>query len=171
MTLAVSNLNELPVDTAAELLRSCCGSSRWIDEMIARRPYHSVDEILLAADQVWTSMNSSDWHDAFAHHPRIGERAVSTQTGQAAAWSADEQSAVAVATVATRANIAAINQEYERRFGHIYIVSAAGKSAEQLLTIAKERLQNDAATELHVAAEEQRQITQLRLRTMFGDAG
>ncbi len=169
MTLAVNNLNELPRDTAAELLRSCCGSSRWIDEMIVRRPYYSVDELLVAADEVWASTTASDWHDAFAHHPRIGERAVATQTAQSAAWSASEQSAVATAPVATQADIAAINREYERRFGYIYIVCAADKSAEQLLTIAKARLQNDAATELNVAAEEQRQITQLRLRTMFGE--
>jgi 2-oxo-4-hydroxy-4-carboxy-5-ureidoimidazoline decarboxylase len=60
-----------------------------------------------------------------------------------------------------------VNEDYERRFGYIYIVCAAGKSAEELLAIARSRLANDADTELRVAAEEQRQIMQLRLAKLL----
>jgi OHCU decarboxylase len=75
------------------------------------------------------------------------------------------QSAVA----STQNELAAINRSYENRFGHIYIVCASGKSAEELLAIARSRLSNDAEAELRVAAEEQRKITQLRLKKLFGD--
>jgi 2-oxo-4-hydroxy-4-carboxy--5-ureidoimidazoline (OHCU) decarboxylase len=55
-----------------------------------------------------------------------------------------------------------INDEYEAKFGFIYIVCASGRSASELLEIARRRLTNDRDTELRVAAEEQRQITNLR---------
>jgi OHCU decarboxylase len=113
---------------------------------------------------VWWSLGPDDWREAFAHHPRIGERAEG--------WSAAEQAGVAGAAGDVRAQLAAANRAYETRFGHIYLVRAAGRGADELLALARARLANDAETELRVAAEEQRQITRLRLERLFaeGDA-
>lgn len=163
------DFNTLPDDVAADLLRSCCGSSRWVEGMIARRPFASLDSLLVAADDVWESTNAGDWREAFSHHPRIGGKGtVAAQSSRASAWAADEQAATSTASAGIQAELASINQEYENRFGHIYIVRATGRSAEEMLALARQRLLNDPESELLAAAEEQRQITGLRLRKLFG---
>lgn len=138
--------------------------------MLARRPFFNVASVLRAADDVWMSLGPADWHEAFAHHPRIGEHMPAVAQSQtAAAWSSAEQSAASSADVETRAELAAANAAYETRFGHIYIVCAAGKSAEELLAMARERLTNEPRHELEIAAAEQHKITRLRLRRLFSD--
>ena len=139
--------------------------------MLERRPFGDAETLLRAAEEVWWSLGPDDWREAFAHHPRIGERdAAVAQGGRARAWSAGEQRGVADAGAEVRAAIAEGNREYERRFGHIYLVSAAGKSAEELLALLRARLSNDADTELRVAAAEQAKITRLRLLRLLGAA-
>ncbi len=109
-------------------------------------------------------MSSSDWLEAFSHHPRIGERkSALPQSARGTAWAASEQSGVEKAADDLRGALAEANREYEQRFGYIYIVFATGKSAEEMLAVARERLRNDPDVEIRVAAEEQRKITRLRL--------
>jgi 2-oxo-4-hydroxy-4-carboxy-5-ureidoimidazoline decarboxylase len=112
-----------------------------------------------AANDAWNECNKWDWREAFSHHPRIGANV----EGREAA----EQAGAQAATSSVRANLAWINRAYEERFGHIYIVCASGKTAEEMLSIAIERLDNDPDTELRIAAEEQRKIMQLRLRKLL----
>jgi 2-oxo-4-hydroxy-4-carboxy-5-ureidoimidazoline decarboxylase len=178
VTIAVAELDELPSAQAAELLRACCGATRWVAGMVARRPFHTRDVALDEADDVWWSLDPDDWLEAFAHHPRIGEGRSAApqdpgsspgQAARAAAWSAGEQAGAAGAADDVQAALAAANRAYEARFGHIYIVCATGKSAEEMLAIARVRLANDADTELRVAAEEQRKITRLRLEKLLTD--
>ena len=170
MTIAVAELDELPSAQAAELLRACCGSARWVAGMVARRPFHTLDAVLAEADDLWWSLEPDDWREAFEHHPRIGERASATpQDARGAAWSAGEQAGAERASADVRDELAAANREYERRFGHIYVVCATGKGAEEMLAIARARLANDPETELRVAAEEQRKITRLRLEKLLAD--
>ena len=136
--------------------------------MVAGMPYSSRDAVFAAADAVWSKLGSDDWREAFTHHPRIGERSrVAKQGVQAAQWSANEQQNVASADAKLRAELDAVNREYEARFGFIYIVCASGRSAEELLAFARERMQNSVETELRVAAEEQRKITKLRLKKLL----
>lgn len=169
MTLDISELNTLPAAVAADLFRSCCGSTRWVKEMVDRRPFGSIEELLMTADQEWASTSESDWREAFAHHPRIGEKtSVATQSARASTWSAGEQAGMSGATSATRSQLAQINEEYEERFGHVYIVCATSKTSEELLALAKQRMKNDRQSELRAAAEEQRQITHLRLKKLLG---
>ena len=158
----------MPVARAAELLGSCCGSPRWVEAMVTRRPFHTRSVLLAAADNVWLSLDPADWLEAFSHHPRIGERAASaTVSGRAQAWSAGEQSGMSSADDALRVALAETNAEYERRFGYLYIVSAAGKSAEQMLELARARLKNEPGVELATAAKEQETIMRIRLERLF----
>jgi len=160
----VTHLDRLPDDELRSALSACCGARRWVDRMMASRPFGDADTLLRRADEVWWSLGADDWREAFAHHPRIGERTAKVaQEARAQTWSAGEQRGVADASFDVRSAIAEGNDEYERRFGHIYLVSAAGKSAEQLLELLRARLANDPVTELEVAAGEQAKITRLRL--------
>jgi 2-oxo-4-hydroxy-4-carboxy-5-ureidoimidazoline decarboxylase len=119
-------------------------------------------------------LDPADWREAFSHHPRIGERKSAVpQSERGSAWAAGEQAGVERAHGDVRDALAAANREYERRFGYIYIVFATGKSAEDMLALARQRLSNDPDVELRAAAEEQRKITRLRLDKLLdnGEAG
>ena len=165
----VAAFDALPDYDAAPLLESCCGSHAWVQAMLERRPFRSLARILDEADEIWWSLSPEDWREAFDHHPRIGDQsAAAPQAAVARAWSADEQRGATASSDATRQAIVDGNREYERKFGHIYLVSATGKSAAEILDLLRVRLSNDPATELRVAALEQAKITRLRLEKLFG---
>jgi len=149
---------------ANKLLSDCCGASRWVSGMLARRPFKSRVVVLSAADEIWRALDPGDWREAFSHHPRIGEhQSAMTQSERSSAWAAVEQSEIERAPDDVRVELAAANREYEQRFGYTYIVFATGKSAGEMLALARERLRNDPDVELRAAAEEQAKITRLRL--------
>jgi OHCU decarboxylase len=160
--LAAWNAADEPTAQAAML--ACCGAERWAGTMVALRPLASVDELLAAADRIWATMEDPDWREAFACHPRIGERRPPHATTQSTEWSAQEQSGAAQAAARVLEELAAGNAQYEDRFGFTYIVCATGKSAEEMLAILNRRLANSREAELREAAEQQRQIMGLRLR-------
>ena len=165
---SVNRLNELSAhDAEAEFLK-CCGCRNWASAMTAARPFANVNELLKKADSTWRSLSSEDWLEAFRAHPKIGEKkAAAAQSEAARKWSAQEQSGINAAAAETMAALAQGNEDYEHRFGFIFIVCATGKSSEEMLAILRTRLQNDAKTEIAVAAEEQRKITQLRLEKLL----
>ena len=164
----VREVNAMSADRVAALLIDCCGSSRWVTRMVESRPFDSRDAMLAAADEIWRSLSPADFIEAFAHHPRIGERSGAIPQGrQGSEWSVNEQSALHADDRELQEQLREINRDYERRFGYIYIVSAAGKTGAELLEIARNRLKNDAEAELAIAAEEQRQIMQLRMEKLL----
>jgi 2-oxo-4-hydroxy-4-carboxy-5-ureidoimidazoline decarboxylase len=169
VTLTLAQLNTLSPMEAAEQLRACCGSSRWVEAMLARRPFPSLEQLLSDADEAWRATRPEDWDEAFAHHPRIGERQPAAPVSTTAqAWSSGEQGAAARSGPAARTALADANAAYEKKFGRIYLVCAAGRSAEQLLADISARMRNDPERERAVAVEEQRKITRLRLKHLIG---
>jgi 2-oxo-4-hydroxy-4-carboxy-5-ureidoimidazoline decarboxylase len=157
--------NGLAEPEAMQEILPCCGSPRWAHAMARLRPFEDSESLLTRSEEVWMQLDPEDWDEAFASHPRIGEKkAPSSATAQSAAWSQREQSGVEQAAENVQEQLKRGNAEYEQRFGRIYIVCATGKSAEEMLSILGRRLRNDDAEELQEAAEQQRQITQLRLR-------
>jgi 2-oxo-4-hydroxy-4-carboxy-5-ureidoimidazoline decarboxylase len=159
--------NRLEQTDATETILPCNGSVAWAIGMVNARPFETPEDAFATSDKVWLSLTTSDWQQAFDSHPRIGEHKAKAATEQSLQWSSGEQSAAQL-TEDTQAALAAANKEYEQRFGRIFIVCASGKTAAEMLAILKARLSNDAATELNEAAEQQRQITQLRLRKWLG---
>jgi OHCU decarboxylase len=165
---ALARWNRLPVDDAMQAILPCCGSKAWGQGMVARRPLADAAALLAASNETWRNLMPSDWMEGFHSHPRIGESRPSSpepqsQTPQSVEWSAQEQRNVGDAEAETRIALTDANREYERRFNRIFIVCATGKSAPEILEILRRRLKNDAETELHEAAEQQRQITEIRL--------
>jgi OHCU decarboxylase len=157
--------NALSADAAESEILACCGSRAWARAMVSRRPLADESAVLAASDEICAGLRDADWLEAFRAHPRIGgKKAEEFASQQSAAWSAQEQNSVATAGAELKAGLAEGNREYERRFGRIFIVCATGKTSAEILAILQKRLQNDDRTELREAAEQQRQITQLRLR-------
>jgi len=171
MNATLAAWNTASESAAMEAMIACCGSKRWAAAMVGRRPIARVAELSEAADRVWSTMQEADWLEAFVCHPRIGERkpalvaanAANAIGAQSAAWSHQEQSSANDANQHVLAELAEDNRLYEERFGFTYIVCATGKSAAEMLTIFKRRLAADREAELLEAAEQQRQIMQIRL--------
>lgn len=161
-------LNSLTADEAAKELLQCCGSKRWASEIVKQRPFPTAETLIAAANEIWWSLDRSDWLEAFRSHPKIGEKkAAGKVSAQSQQWSGQEQSGVATASHETVSSLAALNEAYEQKFGFIFIICAAGKSSEEMLTALRERLQNDREAELPIAAAEQSKITELRLKKLL----
>jgi OHCU decarboxylase len=161
----IGKLNRLTAEEARAALLACCGSTRWASEVAALRPFWDVGQLLNLGGRIWRELGREGWLEAFRAHPKIGESKAEKETGaEARAGAQGEQSRARDASDETRAALAEANREYEARFGFIFIVCATGKSAEEMLALLRERLNNDAEAELRVAADEQWRITELRLR-------
>jgi 2-oxo-4-hydroxy-4-carboxy-5-ureidoimidazoline decarboxylase len=151
-------------DGARELLGRCCGSSRWVERMLGRRPFTDRATLLAAARDEWFGLSEPDWHEAFSHHPQIGDReGLQRRSADTRPLSASEQQGVNAASDEVLAALAAGNRLYEKKFGYIFIVCATGKGTGQMLELLEERLQNDPDTEIRLAAGEQSKITEIRL--------
>jgi 2-oxo-4-hydroxy-4-carboxy-5-ureidoimidazoline decarboxylase len=165
MNDALARWNGLSAEEAENEIVTCCGSRVWARRMANRRPIANEALLLEASDEVWRSLNEQDWMEAFQNHPRIGEsRTTESANRRSSEWSAHEQRRVSWEGDTVKDALAAGNQEYERRFGRIFIVCATGKTGAEILEILRNRLHNDGAAEMQEAAEQQRQITRLRLK-------
>ena len=164
MTLA--EFNALPAAAAEAALLDCCGAARWTKQVAAKRPFESASALHSAADKSWQEMDQADILEAISRHPQIGEQAASgSETHRR--WSAGEQSGAQAAAEDVKTRLARGNRAYYEKFGYIFLVCATGRTADEILAILEQRLQNDAARELPVAAEQQRLIMQLRLAKLL----
>jgi len=164
----LARLNELSKAEAEKAFLDCCGSTEWALRMAADRPYAMLENLYEAADNIWFSLPVADHLEAFASHPKIGSKKSGTkQTEKSAAWSKKEQLAVDAAADDVREQLAEANRLYQDKFGFIFIVCATGKTADEMLAIARARLGNSVETELQIAAEEQAKITELRLNKLL----
>ena len=154
----LTEFNDLPDDSATAALTGCCSSQRWVDAVLAGRPYAAAEDLLVASDAAVAALTAADLHDALAAHPRLGEQVNA------------EQALVMGSAERARRALAEGNAEYERRFGHIYLACATGRSAGDLLAFLRERLGNDPETEWRVVAAELAKINQIRLRKLTGGA-
>ncbi|MBU6454182.1 MAG: 2-oxo-4-hydroxy-4-carboxy-5-ureidoimidazoline decarboxylase [Cyanobacteria bacterium REEB67] len=167
--------NNAPVESARLELTRCCGSAAWVERMLAQRPFADQAALFSSAGTIWENLERSDWLEAFAHHPKIGDvdslRAryapVASHLASTAEWAAGEQKGVEDAPDAVLYALANGNESYEEKFGYIFIVCATGKSAAEMLTILEGRLENNAADELQIAMREQEKITKLRLEKLL----
>lgn len=163
----LKSINGLNDNDAAEVFRRCCGSNTWVDKMIRARPFASDEALLEQADRSFKDLTREDWMDAFAAHPKIGDiTSLKEKYSTTRNWAENEQAGAQGISDAVAQDLAARNEEYFQKFGYIFIVCATGKSAQEMLTMLKQRLHNDAETELPIAAEEQRKITHLRLEKL-----
>ncbi|MDQ2667781.1 MAG: 2-oxo-4-hydroxy-4-carboxy-5-ureidoimidazoline decarboxylase [Gemmatimonadota bacterium] len=171
MNMSVAQLDTMPETEAAFKLAACCGSAKWVSEMIRWRPYHSRDRMMSAAEEVADTLENADWLDAFAHHPRIGEgKAAAPVSAQAEGWSNREQARVNRISGAVRSALVEGNFQYERKFGFIFIISAAGRDADTILSALLARVENSPEEEMAIAVQEQRKITRLRLEKLIEES-
>ena len=137
-------------------------------QVIKNRPYRSFDELEMLSSKIWNSLNSSHWLEAFAQHPQIGNLPGNhTSDSNAARMSALEQSGTANASDDVLKELASKNKAYFEKFGYIFIICATGKQADEILKALNLRLSNNKTEEIFIAANEQNEITKLRLKKLI----
>ena len=160
----------MPRKQAVERMMFCCGSTCWAERMAAARPFKTMANVLKEAALHWHALEQKDWLEAFDHHPRIGDIAsMREKYASTAHWATEEQRGTAGASDETLMRLAEENANYEKKFGHIFLVCATGKSAAEMLSILESRMTHDTKTEITVAVNEQAKITCLRLEKLFTD--
>jgi OHCU decarboxylase len=160
VTVDLQEFNSAPDDRLRPLLAACCDVPRWVDGILAGRPYGDVEALNRTADKAARELDASEVERALAAHPRIGDRA--SGAGTEASWSRNEQSGVGD-DPEVRAALSAGNREYEERFGRVFLICATGLSAQEMLTSLRQRLTHDESAEAAVVQEELRKIALLRL--------
>lgn len=164
----VERFNRLSVAQAHKALLDCCGSKKWVDQVIAHRPFTNAAQLIVVSEKAWSALERNDWLEAFGHHPAIGaKRMKAKQSETAQRWSAGEQSAAQKISADSLVALAAANQAYHAKFGHVFLICATGKMSEEILGSLQQRLTNDPEAEWRNAAEEQRKITRLRLEKLL----
>lgn len=162
--MTIEEFNRLNREAAGSVLEACADIDSWVTGLLAGRPFGSRNDLLEQADAAARAWTPAEVDGALSRHPRIGERPRSEAIGAAnAARSATEQASVALADASVREELAAGNARYEERFGRIFLIRAAGRSPEEMLSALNERLANDDATEDAVVSGQLRQIALLRL--------
>jgi 2-oxo-4-hydroxy-4-carboxy-5-ureidoimidazoline decarboxylase len=158
--------NRLSADRARAELLSCCASPAWAEQMLAARPYHSVEEVMALNDRAVAGLSEAELDVALAGHPRIGEGETAAASG-GRDWSSQEQAGVDRAADGVRRALADGNRAYERRFGHVYLVCATGRTADEMLALLHRRLGNDPASERAVVRDELAKINRIRLTKLL----
>ncbi|MGY1633147.1 2-oxo-4-hydroxy-4-carboxy-5-ureidoimidazoline decarboxylase [Geodermatophilus sp. SYSU D01186] len=161
---ALDDFNAETADLAVQQLRACNAAPRFAAEVVAGRPYPDADALVARAEQVARGLPWEEVELAMAVHPRIGERPEGASAEAAA--SRREQGAMGGADADTRAALAEGNRRYEERFGHVFLIRAAGRSPEEVLAELHRRLDTDEEAERAEATEQLAQITALRVREL-----
>ena len=166
----IEQFNALNENECRDGFVRCCGAARWVEGMLAARPFRDVAHLYETAGNLWWLLDPADWQEAFTHHPKIGGDMdeLRRKFAQTATWSANEQASVHDANEATLQGLSEGNLAYEAKFGYIFIVCATGKSAAEMLALLQQRFPNALEDEIFIAAEEQRKITFLRLAKWLG---
>lgn len=156
--------NGLDAAQATYELRACCAADAWLGAVLAARPYTSLDALLETSDGTVAAFDDEALAQALSAHARIGER--SAGESREDAWSRDEQAAALAAGEDVQTLLEQGNREYERRFGRVFLIRAAGRTPEEMYDALRTRLGNDEETERGVVLRELAQIVRLRLERL-----
>jgi len=166
----IKRFNKLSRQEAFSELERCCGSTTWVKGMLNARPFLDEGSLHKKSNEIWSAVSKSDILEAFKHHPQIGDvDSLKKKFATTASWAGNEQKGTSQASDEILLALQKGNQDYLEKFGFIFIVCATGKSAQEMLDLLNERMPNDEAIELHIAAAEQNKITHLRLDKLLED--
>lgn len=164
--MLLTEFNSRTRDAAVDVVKPALDIPRWYEAIVDGRPYASVDALVAAAMEVAAPLSEAELDGALAHHPRIGERAQGDSAE--AAHARKEQAGVDAAAADA---LAEGNRAYEAKFDRVFLVRAAGRSADDILALLRERLGNTPEQELKVIDHQLREIAALRLAGAIEDSG
>ena len=166
--MTLQELNNLRQDQFRMEISKCCGSSNWVDYMTEKLPFASEKKLLSEAESVWQNCMKEDWIEAFSYHPKIGDiENLEKKFASTSKWAEQEQGEMDNSNKEIVQQFARLNQQYENRYGYIFIVFATGKSAQEMMELLENRINNNPEDEIKIAAAEQNKITKLRLQKLL----
>lgn len=167
--MTLSEFNQLEKKEAVLALQKCCGSSRWMERMLLQMPFKSKEALMQIAEASWfEDCVEADYLEAFTHHPKIGDiESLAKKFATTKAWAGNEQAGVNTASNDVLESLSKGNDDYEKKFGYIFIVCATGKTAQEMLDLLLERLPNNPEDEIKIAMQEQHKITNIRLNKLL----
>jgi 2-oxo-4-hydroxy-4-carboxy-5-ureidoimidazoline decarboxylase len=166
--MTIHELNTHPEQQLRQELFKCCGSTAWVNKMLPVFPVEDLIDLVEDAEEKWYECSEDDWKEAFTHHPKIGDiDSLKQKFASTAQWASGEQAGVNTAPEEVLKQLAEVNKQYEQKFGYIFIVCATGRSAAEMLTMLQSRLSNDPKEEIRIAADQQMQITRIRLEKLL----
>lgn len=163
--IGLEDFNALSDRQRMHLLFEVCSSTIWARRVVAGSPFRDAEALYDRADRVLAELPDAEIDAALDGHPRIGASVSAAHSPS----SAREQARVADAGEGVKAALAEKNREYEDRFGYVYLVCASGRSADELLAILTDRLDNDPETERRVMRSELAKINRLRLERLLSE--
>lgn len=158
----VRRFNELSEDEAHTQLLTCLDIPRWADLVVAGRPYAGAHRLAATMRSAAVTITDAELTRALARHPRIGERADAAR--HEAAHSEREQSGIDRTDDDLARQLLEGNRAYEERFGHVFLLRAAGRDGQEVLDQLRLRLQHTDAQERAETIEQLVQIALLRLQ-------
>ncbi len=165
--MTIKEFNQLRSEEAQAEIFKCCGSTNWAIKLTDNRPFTTIDDLRITSDTIWSACSVDDFLEAFSHHPKIGDKNSLQKKFATKEWASNEQSGVNEASDTILNELANRNEEYEKKFGFIFIVCATGKPATEMLRLQEDRLSNTIGEELHIAMGEQMKITILRFQKLI----
>ena len=161
--MTIAEFDHLDKDRKRKLLYECCGSVAWVEKMLTIPPAEDLIDLFEDAEEKWYECRETDWREAFSsvksdRDPR-GKESYSTLR--------DDEPLSSTARPDILHSLADLKNEYENKFGYVFVAADAGKSLEETLSMVRERLSHTPDEEIHIAMEEQNKITRARLEKLF----
>lgn len=163
--MTLTEFNALSKEDAIAALYGCCHCQSWAKHVAERRPFANLEKLLTTANCFWTGVEEKEILEAFSGHARIGD--IELLRSRYAGRATQEQGQVLQANESVIRDLYRLNKDYEEKNGFIFIVCASGKSAEEMLRLLQDRMDNPRDVELQNGAREQGEITRLRLAKLI----
>lgn len=161
----LQEFNALSAPDAATAIRPCLDVPRWIEEVVATRPYATVQDAVAQAERSGAALTADEVDQALAHHPRIGDRAEGESSE--AQLSRGEQAGLGTLGDDVKTRLARGNAEYEQRFDQVFLIRAAGRTPEEILSELERRMDHTPEQEAAEVADQLSQIAALRLEGLL----
>ena len=162
-------LNSLTTAEFVSLILETCHLpvSSWAERLEAARPFADTSTLVATAQSLVAQLTDADVVDAHVGLTRLGERR-EPKTDRQARWSRIESAGIPQdSSILER--FARANREYEDKFGHVFLISATGLDAEEMLASMNQRLGNDRETENKVIRGELAKLVRLRLERLVSE--
>ncbi|CAM5463451.1 2-oxo-4-hydroxy-4-carboxy-5-ureidoimidazoline decarboxylase [Streptomyces griseorubiginosus] len=159
----LARFNALEESAARAVLLEACASTAWARRLLAARPYATADDLYATSDAAMAELTADDLGEAMGGHPPIGRPKPGDPT------SAREQSGMASAGDALKTEMLELNLAYQERFGHVFLICATGRGAEEMRDAVKERIGNAPEQEREIVRTELGKINRIRLARIVAE--
>jgi 2-oxo-4-hydroxy-4-carboxy-5-ureidoimidazoline decarboxylase len=160
-------INSLDAESAYKAFYQTCACNEFCKLMVETRPYINKEELFNKAKDIFKSLNKDQWLESFEGHPKIGDvNSLKEKFKNTKATASNEQSGINSASDVILNDLTLYNEKYFNKFGYIFIICATGKTALEMLTLLRKRIEHNEEEEIYIASLEQLEITLIRMEKL-----